>query len=66
VLGSRGYGPLQRVLLGSVSRAVVNNAHCPVLVAPRGIAALDENALAAAAGENTTEPESLQHPLTAG
>lgn len=36
VLGSRGYGPLRRVLLGSVSRSVVNKAHCPVLVVPRG------------------------------
>lgn len=43
VLGSRGYGPLKRVLLGSVSRAVVNSARCPVLVAPRGSTALDED-----------------------
>ena len=42
VLGSRGYGPLQRALLGSISRGVVNNAHCPVLVIPRGITALDD------------------------
>jgi len=35
VLGSRGYGPLRRVLLGSVSSAVVNKAHCPVLVIGR-------------------------------
>lgn len=31
VLGSRGYGPLTRVLLGSVSREVIQKAHCPVL-----------------------------------
>lgn len=54
VLGSRGYGPLERVVLGSVSRAVVNNAHCPVLVVPRGITALDENGLAAQASESAT------------
>ncbi|HEX5308974.1 MAG TPA: universal stress protein [Solirubrobacteraceae bacterium] len=59
VLGSRGYGPLERVLLGSVSRAVVNNAHCPVLVVPRGTTTLDENRLAAQAGESATAPESL-------
>jgi nucleotide-binding universal stress UspA family protein len=32
VLGSRGYGPIRRVLLGSVSRGVVRDARCPVLV----------------------------------
>jgi nucleotide-binding universal stress UspA family protein len=35
VLGSRGYGPLTRVLLGSVSRQVIGDAPCPVLVVPR-------------------------------
>ena len=35
VLGSRGYGPLTRVLLGSVSRKVVRNAPCPVLAVRR-------------------------------
>ncbi|MFI5027618.1 MAG: universal stress protein [Solirubrobacterales bacterium] len=35
VLGSRGYGPLTRVLLGSVSRKAINEAPCPVLVVPR-------------------------------
>ncbi|HET7054283.1 MAG TPA: universal stress protein [Solirubrobacterales bacterium] len=33
--GSRGYGPLARVLLGSVSRPLVQKAPCPVLVAAR-------------------------------
>jgi nucleotide-binding universal stress UspA family protein len=42
VLGSRGYGPLTRVLLGSVSRLVVNDARCPVLVVPRGVRTLGE------------------------
>jgi nucleotide-binding universal stress UspA family protein len=32
VLGSRGLGPLKRVLMGSVSSGVVRHAHCPVLV----------------------------------
>lgn len=31
VLGSRGYGPLTRVLVGSVSREVIQKARCPVL-----------------------------------
>ena len=38
VVGSRGYGPLRRVLLGSVSAKLVAGAPCPVLVTPRGIA----------------------------
>jgi nucleotide-binding universal stress UspA family protein len=37
VLGSRGYGPLRRVLLGSVASEVVRLAPCPVMVVPRGV-----------------------------
>jgi nucleotide-binding universal stress UspA family protein len=36
VCGSRGYGPLRAVLLGGVSRRVVADARCPVIVLPRG------------------------------
>ncbi len=36
VCGSRGYGPLRAVLLGGVTHSVVRNAHCPVLIVPRG------------------------------
>lgn len=35
VLGSRAYGPVRRVLLGSVSGPLVRQAPCPVLVVPR-------------------------------
>jgi nucleotide-binding universal stress UspA family protein len=35
MLGSRAYGPLRHVLLGSVSARVMREAHCPVLVVPR-------------------------------
>lgn len=35
VLGSRGYGPLARVLVGSVSRKVIQDAPCPVLAVRR-------------------------------
>ena len=35
VVGSRGYGPLRRVMLGSVSTRLVRNASCPVIVYPR-------------------------------
>jgi nucleotide-binding universal stress UspA family protein len=37
VLGARGYGPLRAVLLGSVSRRVMEEARCPVIVLPRGV-----------------------------
>jgi nucleotide-binding universal stress UspA family protein len=36
VIGSRAYGPVRRVLLGSVSSALVRSAPCPLLVLPRG------------------------------
>jgi nucleotide-binding universal stress UspA family protein len=36
VLGSRGYGPLRHVLLGSVANKAIRMAPCPVLVVPRG------------------------------
>jgi nucleotide-binding universal stress UspA family protein len=37
VCGSRGYGPLRAVLLGGVSRRIAAEAHCPVMVLPRGV-----------------------------
>jgi nucleotide-binding universal stress UspA family protein len=49
VLGSRSYGPLRRVLLGSISTRVVRQAACPVLVVPRG--ASDVPRVAGPAGE---------------
>jgi nucleotide-binding universal stress UspA family protein len=35
VMGSRGYGPVRSVLLGSTSRRVIGKAACPILVVPR-------------------------------
>ena len=35
-LGSRGYGPIRTVLLGSVSRTLVREGACSVVVLPRG------------------------------
>jgi nucleotide-binding universal stress UspA family protein len=36
VCGSRGYAPLQAVLLGGVTHRLTRVAHCPVVVVPRG------------------------------
>ncbi|MBA2636688.1 MAG: universal stress protein [Solirubrobacterales bacterium] len=35
IMGSRGYGPVRSVLMGSVSTFVIDRAACPVLVVPR-------------------------------
>jgi nucleotide-binding universal stress UspA family protein len=35
VCGSRGYGPLRRILLGGVSSRLVRRSACPLLVVPR-------------------------------
>jgi nucleotide-binding universal stress UspA family protein len=53
VLGSRGYGPLRRVLLGSISSYLVERCRCPVIVVPRGSevpAAPRDEAVGAGAG----------------
>jgi nucleotide-binding universal stress UspA family protein len=50
VLGSRGYGPLRAVLLGSVSRRVTAEAYCPVIVLPRGVEAALEALVTEAPG----------------
>jgi nucleotide-binding universal stress UspA family protein len=42
VVGSRRNGPLRSTLLGSVSSGVVEHAHCPVLIVPRGVHAAPE------------------------
>jgi nucleotide-binding universal stress UspA family protein len=39
VVGSRGYGPVRRVLLGSTSNALMRSARCPLIVYPRGVEA---------------------------
>jgi nucleotide-binding universal stress UspA family protein len=43
VVGAHGWGPVRRVLHGSVSTAVVHEARCPVLVVPAGPERLDEH-----------------------
>lgn len=36
IVGSRGYGPLRRTLLGSTTRRLLYDAGCAVLILPRG------------------------------
>ena len=36
VCGSRGYGPIRRVLLGGVAARLIRRAAAPVVVVPRG------------------------------
>jgi nucleotide-binding universal stress UspA family protein len=38
VVGSRGWGPVRRILAGSTAVGLMRQAHCPVLVLPRGAA----------------------------
>jgi nucleotide-binding universal stress UspA family protein len=50
-VGSRSYGPARRVLLGSVSTQLIEEASCPVIVTPRGA----RTALAPADGERARD-----------
>jgi nucleotide-binding universal stress UspA family protein len=54
VMGSRARGPKRAVVLGSVSRAVVGGAACPVLVLPRGASEMTRQL---AASVQAREPE---------
>ena len=54
VTGSRGYGPVRRLMLGSTSTRLVREAPCPVLVLTRGAEAESEHAGAASVAAHTT------------
>lgn len=45
VMGSRNYGPIRRVMVGSTAIELMRIAPCPVLVLPRGVASPDATAL---------------------
>ncbi len=36
VVGSRGYGPIRRALLGDVASRLTRKANCPIIIVPRG------------------------------
>jgi nucleotide-binding universal stress UspA family protein len=50
VLGSRAYGPVRRVLLGSISRTLADTAPAPLIVFPRGMHAEPKTRLPTEAG----------------
>jgi nucleotide-binding universal stress UspA family protein len=52
ICGSRGYGPRRAVLLGGVSRRLAAEAHCPVIVLPRGVASSLEALIGEAAASS--------------
>ena len=54
VTGSRGYGPLRRLMLGSTSTRLVREAPCPVLVLTRGAEAEIEHTAAASVTADVT------------
>jgi nucleotide-binding universal stress UspA family protein len=54
VLGSRRWGPVRRLALGSTSERVIRHTACPVLVGPRD--GVSEYGGAAAAGDRAGSP----------
>lgn len=54
VVGSRGFGPIRRVLLGSVSVRLMATAPCPLVVVPRGAPHFDPPPAAATPATATT------------
>jgi nucleotide-binding universal stress UspA family protein len=57
VVGSRGYGPVSRLILGSTSEYLQRNAPCPLLVLPRSAVAREKALQAATQPEAATQPD---------
>lgn len=57
VVGSRDYGPVRRVLLGSTARHLAHHARCPLVIVPRGARVRDE-------GEPEAAPTGADTPTT--
>jgi nucleotide-binding universal stress UspA family protein len=55
VVGSRGYGPLRRLMLGSTSEHLAGHARCPLLVLPR-TASRDRDRHATTGRDEATAP----------
>jgi nucleotide-binding universal stress UspA family protein len=53
VVGSRGYGPMRHVLLGSVSARLMRTCPCPLIVVPRGTPSPKPETEAVAAGSGS-------------
>lgn len=56
IVGSRGYGPIGRLIHGSTSQRLARTARCPLLVLPRGVRA----------GESADLAENGRHAVAAG
>ncbi len=59
VVGSRGYGTVERVLLGSTSAQLVHQARCPVIVVPRPTEHRGRHSTAVEIGGEGEPPRSL-------
>ena len=64
VMGSRGLGPVGRLLVGSVSEGVVHHASCPILVAHGGEEAWPPERIVA--GDDGSESAELAAKMAAG
>ena len=66
VVGSRGYGPLGRVLVGSVATGLLQRAECPVLTVPRPRAAAETGDFWTAPVAVSSRPPRERWPRTDG
>lgn len=59
IVGSRGYGPMKRMMLGSTSLYLERHARCPLLVLPRGLTVEETG------DEQAADPEGVREPAEA-